>query len=127
MLTSFRYAGFQQRQIQASNDERRFYDRYSIELEMTYVFVLNDREVGRGTGKTINLSSRGLFIESSSPVSVPSASELAQHCQVKVRVNWPVTQGGLPLEFIAEGTIRRCEPPYFAVEVCRHHFRPRLA
>jgi hypothetical protein len=126
MLTSFRYAAFQQRQIQASDEERRFHDRYSIELEMTYTLVLDDREVGRDIGKTTNLSSAGLFIESTSPVSVPSAPDLARRCHVKVHVNWPVAQDGLPLEFIAEGTLRRCEPPYFAVEVCRHHLRPRL-
>jgi len=127
MLTSFRYASFQQPPIQGSNEERRFHDRYSIELEMTYTLVLNGREVGGGAGKTINLSSSGLLIESTSPLSLANASDLDNPWHVKVHVNWPVTQDGLSLEFIADGTVRRCEPPYFAVEVCRYHFRPRLA
>jgi hypothetical protein len=96
-------------------DERRFRQRYAMELRISYVLLRRKSVIARGGGETINLSSSGILCRSS--------SALVDGGEIRMRIPWPVIRDGKPLVLVAEGKILRCEPPYFALGILRYRFR----
>jgi PilZ domain len=71
-----------------------------------------------GTGVTRNLSSGGMFIE--------TTREAEPGSQVKIIVEWPVLlQGAVPLQFIALGQVVRCNESGFGMRILRYEYRTR--
>jgi hypothetical protein len=69
-----------------------------------------------GTGRTINMSSRGLLF-TTDQVLLPGRS-------VEVSVSWPAQLNqSCPLKLVAKGRIVRIEPGMAAVEIQSHEFR----
>jgi hypothetical protein len=72
----------------------------------------------RGTGVTRDLSSGGMFIE--------TTREAEPGSQVKIIAEWPVLlEGTVPLQFIALGHIVRCNALGFGMRILRYDYRTR--
>ena len=99
--------------------ERRASRRFAIEQELLYR-VLDHRAAApeSGTGKTLDISSKGVLFE--------TAQCLRPGKRVEVSVNWPaLLDGGCPLKFVAVGRVVRAEETRAAMHIEQHEFRTR--
>jgi|SRR5450755_4140766 PilZ domain len=99
--------------------ERRATQRFAIEQEVLYK-VLDHRAAvpESGTGKTLDISSRGVNFETTQP--------LRSGKRVEVSINWPAQlEGGCPLKFVAVGRVVRTGEKHAAMHIEQHEFRTR--
>ncbi len=95
--------------------ERRTKNRYPIALNVKY------RTLGRyhrisGLGRTINLSSSGMLVE--------SEQHLAEGARLEVNIEWPSLLDGLiPLQVVALGRVVRSFESGFALSFSQYQFR----
>jgi len=95
--------------------ERRRAARFAIEQEVRYkVFCRSSVEVG--TGKTINISSRGVLFSAERVLSPGERLELA--------MNWPAQlDNHCPLKLVTAGRVIRSQSRLAAMAIERYEFR----
>ncbi len=97
--------------------ERRAAVRFPIEQEVCYKLL--NREV-TGTGKCVNISSRGLLFTTD--------QELEPGERLEVSVNWPAQlDDHLALKLVTTGRVVRSEPGLAAITIERYEFRTQGA
>lgn len=96
--------------------DRRSDRRYQINLEMRYKLIRRKKVLGTGTGRTIDLSSGGILVETDSPLPVGLNLEL--------HVTWPILlHNTAPLQLVASGRIVRGEGNRAGIRMVQHEFR----
>jgi len=97
------------------NDERRSKVRYPLELAARYQSI-DETQTSAGVGRTLNLSSSGLLLESDD--EVPTGARL------KVTIEWPpLLNGTTPLQLVTLGRVVRQGNSNFAVAFEHYQFR----
>ena len=95
--------------------EQRSNQRYPIKLEVEYRIVKKGR-VERGFGRTLNISSSGVFFETKT--AIPSTGP------IEVLLNWPfLLEGTCPLKLVMRGRIVRIDAKGVAIKFKHHEFR----
>ena len=103
------------RLLEISSTEHRSHQRYPIKLDAEYR-VLKKGRVEHGFGRTLNISSGGVFLESKSPLPTSGPIELL--------LNWPfLLEGVCPLKLVMRGRIVRSDGKGVAVKFKHHEFR----
>jgi hypothetical protein len=98
--------------------ERRSRVRYPIKLKVRFRTMGAATEAG--TGETLDLSSRGMFVAAQIP------SRFGVGSRVEITVEWPVLlDGATQLQLVAVGRVARLTQAGFAVSLGRHEFRTR--
>lgn len=96
--------------------EQRSHQRYPIELEVEYRLLTKGRSQNRGSGKTRNISSRGVFFEALE--SAPAGSS------IEIMLTWPfLLEGVCPLRLVMRGRIVRSDVRGIAIQTNYHEFR----
>jgi len=89
--------------------------RYPLVLNVGYRTLRRGQNVS-GVGRTANMSSGGLLVDSPHEIDVGT--------KIEVRLEWPSRLDGvLPLQLVAVGTVARSEDGSFAVTLEKHQFR----
>src|SRR2546427_11175718 len=103
-----------------SDTERRSTNRFPIESELQYKLMGWKGATQTGTGRTLNMSSRGILFTMQSP--------LPRGERVELSVDWPAQlneQCGLKL--VALGKIVRSQAETAAILIERYDFHTRAA
>jgi PilZ domain-containing protein len=100
--------------------ERRQRQRYSIEFDVEFAIVKHGKILGTGSGTTRDVSTGGMYFESSQEPPVPVGSV------IHVVAKWPVRfQRTIPVDWIVDGVIARSDDRGMAVEILKQHFERR--
>jgi hypothetical protein len=103
------------RLLDTSPAEHRSHQRYPIKLEVEYR-VLKKGRVERGFGRTLNISSGGVFFETKS--SVPPNG------QIELLLNWSfLLEVKYPLKLVMRDRIVRTDGKGVAIKFKHHEFR----
>jgi hypothetical protein len=95
--------------------ERRAKSRYPLQLNVSYQTMGMAGQVA-GVGRTVNVSSRGALINSSSTIG--------EGARVRVVFEWPsLLNGTIPLQLIALGTVVRRQNSGLAIAFEGYQFR----
>lgn len=99
--------------------ERRASRRFAIEQDVLYKVLDHRAEAPEsGTGKTLDISSKGVRFE--------TQQRLRAGKRVEVSVNWPAQlEGGCALKFVAVGRVVRAGEAQAAMHIEQHEFRTR--
>ena len=104
-----------ERLLQTNPTENRSHQRYPIKLDAEYRVVKKGR-VEHGFGRTLNISSGGVFVETKS--SLPASGP------IELLLNWPfLLEGVCPLKLVMRGRIVRTDARGVAVKFKHHEFR----
>src|SRR2546423_4367763 len=92
------------------SDDRRGRDRMPIQLDVLYKAFARKTVEHRGTGKTVNVSSRGVLFTTESALRRGSHVELA--------IYWPAQLNGvLPLKLVVLGRVVRAVGSQAAISI----------
>jgi hypothetical protein len=99
--------------------DRRVSHRLPIEREVRYTVIGSKKNARRtGSGRTLNMSSRGVLFTTES--SLPEAA-----C-VELAVSWPAElDDAIPLKLVATGILVRAEEKQAALSIQKYEFRTR--
>ena len=98
--------------------DRRSSRRYPIRLDVVFKLRRGSRFVQRGTGQTLNLSSRGVLFQ--------SESELPLGARIELCIAWPVLLNEeAALNLFVTGQKVRGEGAISAIRIIRYVFRVR--
>src|SRR5713226_1202952 len=102
--------------LETLRPDQRQHPRYPIRLDLQYK-LLNHGPVKRtGSGRTLNISTGGIFFETHDP--------LPEHGQIDLEMNWPFfLDGACPLKLRVQGRIVRTDATGTAVRLTRYEFR----
>lgn len=101
--------------LEITPTEHRSHQRYPIKLEVEYRVVKKGR-VEHGFGRTLNISSGGVFFETKSALPATGPIELL--------LNWPfLLEGVCPLKLVMRGRIVRSDGKGVAIRFKHHEFR----
>jgi hypothetical protein len=102
--------------LETPRSDQRLHRRYAISLDVQYK-LRNKGEVTRfGTGKTFNISSGGIFLQ--------TGDALPAGVEIELLMKWPFfLDGSCPLKLAVHGRIVRSDAAGTAVQVLRHEFR----
>jgi hypothetical protein len=105
------------RTLQAQNDrERRTKRRFQIEQEVKYKMLYGQRIAETGVGRTINISSGGVWFS--------TESMLTSGMPVELSMNWPVLlNDSCPMKLMIYGCVVRSNERGAAVAIERYEFR----
>ena len=96
--------------------DQRLHGRYPITLELQYKLLNKGRVERLGCGKTLNISSGGVFFEADDLLPAGGAIEVA--------MNWPyLLDGVVTLKLVMSGRIVRSDAKTIAIKVRHHEFR----
>ncbi len=96
--------------------DRRLCRRYPIELDLKYKVLEGDAVISRGSGKTCDLSSRGL--------SFRADTSLRAGMLVKLNIDWPfLMQDACPVALVVMGHVVRAQSGAAGVRIMTHEFR----
>jgi|SRR5579864_1434135 len=96
-------------------NERRSKRRFTLQRELRFKVLQNDRIVATGTGRTIDISSAGVAFE---------AGCLKTGAMVELSISWPVLLGDTCLmRLIAFGRVVRADDGSAACTIDRYEFR----
>ena len=96
--------------------EKRSSHRYPLQLEMEYRLLNRGRVERSGSGKTLNISSTGVFFEATEPLPAGSLIELM--------MSWPfLLEGVCPLKLVMRGRVVRNAGTEAAIVTRHHEFR----
>jgi len=96
--------------------ERRTKQRFLIEQEVRYKMLYGQRIAETGTGKTMNISSGGVWFT--------TESMLTTGMPVEVSMNWPVLLNeSCPMKLMIYGCVIRSNEKGAAVAIERYEFR----
>ncbi len=100
----------------ANERERRMKRRFHIEQEVRYKMLYGQRIAETGTGKTLNISSSGVWFT--------TESMLTTGMPVEVSMNWPVLlNDSCPMKLMIYGCVVRSNERGAAVAIERYEFR----
>lgn len=96
--------------------ERRTKKRFQIEQEVRYKMLYGQRIAETGTGKTMNISSGGVFFTTENVLTAGMPVELS--------MNWPVLlHDSCPMKLMIYGCVIRSSNGGAAVAIERYEFR----
>jgi len=96
--------------------DRRSHERYPINLELTYRLLQRGRQEKRGSGRTLNVASGGVLLQTNDALPAGSSVELV--------LNWPfLLEGVCPLKLVMRGRVVRCDGKGVAIQAKHHEFR----
>ena len=96
--------------------DRRNKKRFQIEQEVRYKMLYGQRIAETGTGKTINISSAGVFFTTENVLTAGMPVELS--------MNWPVLlHDSCPMKLMIYGCVIRSGHSGSAVAIERYEFR----
>ena len=96
--------------------DQRQHRRYAISLNVQYKLRNNGEVTRLGTGKTFNISSGGIFLQTGG--ALPTGGE------IELLMKWPFfLDGSCPLKLVVQGRIVRSDANGTAVQALRHEFR----
>jgi hypothetical protein len=98
-------------------DERRSSNRWPIIREVRYRVLSGRQKTKRiGSGKTLNISGKGVLFT--------TESELVEGELVELAVSWPALLNGvLPLKLVAHGLVVRTDDKQAAITIERYEFK----
>jgi hypothetical protein len=100
------------------NNERRSYLRYPVQVGMEYRLKSRGESARVGTGRTVNLSSGGLLVETDIP--------LAEALPIQLSLAWPaLLAGGKRLLLKIRGKTVWVKGKHAAVRILHHDFHVR--
>jgi hypothetical protein len=104
-------------ELQANSDhERRTKRRFRIDQEVRYKMLYGQRIAETGTGRTINISSGGVWFS--------TESMLTSGMPVELSMNWPVLlNDSCPMKLMIYGCVVRSNDKGAAVAIERYEFR----
>ena len=104
--------------IKLRNGERRSGCRYPIHVDLAYTLRRGDKPLKSGTGRTVDLSSRGVLFESES--TLPAGNK------IEISIAWPaLLHNETALNLFVVGQIVRGSGSFTAVRFERYIFRIR--
>ena len=108
---------FEDRTLQAQSDrERRTKRRFQIEQEVKYKMLYGQRIAETGTGRTMNISSGGVWFS--------TESMLTSGMPVELSMSWPVLlNDSCPMKLMIYGCVIRSNERGAAVAIERYEFR----
>jgi hypothetical protein len=96
--------------------ERRMKRRFHIEQEVRYKMLYGQRIAETGTGKTVNISSGGVWFS--------TENMLTSGMPVELSMNWPVLlNDSCPMKLMIYGCVVRSNEKGAAVAIERYEFR----
>ena len=96
--------------------ERRMKRRFQIEQEVRYKMLYGQRIAETGTGKSLNISSSGVWFTTENMLTIGMPVELS--------MNWPVLlNDSCPMKLMIYGCIVRSNEKGAAVAIERYEFR----
>jgi hypothetical protein len=96
--------------------ERRASDRFPMDRDVRFKVVNRKTGEETGVGKTINMSSNGVLIE--------TEQNLLPGRRLELTISWPAQLNNTcPLKLVARGRIVRVENSRAAVEIQQYEFR----
>lgn len=96
--------------------ERRRADRFPIERELRYKVMSKRSGYEAGSGKTVDMSSRG--------ISFTTEHALIPGKRIEMAISWPAQlDNRTALKMIARGRIVRCSQGVAAIEIQQYEFR----
>jgi hypothetical protein len=96
--------------------DRRTTWRYPLQLEVHYRFRKRDRLVGEGSGKTVNISSKGLLLALSGQMC-PRGTAL------ELSIHWPAVRQPSSRQWLnVVGEVLRTDAHGVAVRIARYDF-----
>ena len=96
--------------------ERRSDRRYDINLNVRWKLIRRRRVLDSGTGKTLDVSSGGLLIETD--------RELPSGLNIELSIAWPVLLHNVaPLQLVVAGRVVRTTGQRVGVRMVQHEFR----
>lgn len=99
-----------------SERERRMKRRFHIEQEVRYKMLYGQRIAETGVGKTLNISSSGVWFT--------TENMLTTGMPVEVSMNWPVLlNDSCPMKLMIYGCVVRSNEKGAAVAIERYEFR----
>lgn len=100
----------------SSERERRLKRRFHIEQEVKYKMLYGQRIAETGTGKTLNISSNGVWFT--------TESMLTTGMPVEISMNWPVLlNDSCAMKLMIYGCVVRSNEKGAAVAIERYEFR----
>ena len=107
----------QEKETHTSNErERRGKRRFVIEQEVRYKMLYGQRIAETGTGKTMNISSSGVWFS--------TENMLTTGMPVEISMNWPVLLNETcPMKLMIYGCVVRSNEKGAAVAIERYEFR----
>jgi hypothetical protein len=101
---------------QTGKHERRTKKRFLIEQEVKYKMLYGQRIAETGTGRTLNISSGGVFFTTENVLTAGMPVELS--------MNWPVLlHDSCPMKLMIYGCVIRSSDRGAAVAIERYEFR----
>jgi len=98
------------------NFEQRSHQRYPIALDLEYKLMPQGRAEKLGHGRTVNICSGGVLIETEDPLPADSP--------IEVLIHWPFLLAGVcPLKLVMRGRIVRNDDRGVAIQIVFHEFR----
>jgi len=102
--------------LENPRSDQRVHRRYPISLDVQYKLGDKGQAAKFGTGRTLNISSGGIFFGTSGPLPTGGAIELL--------MRWPLLlDGGCPLKLVVRGKVVRSDASGTAVQALSHEFR----
>lgn len=102
--------------LRSSERERRGKRRFQIEQEVRYKMLYGQRIAETGNGKTVNISSGGIWFS--------TESMLTTGMPVEVSMTWPVLlNDNCPMKLMIYGCVVRSNERGAAVAIERYEFR----
>ena len=102
--------------VAAFRSEQRAHQRYPIIFDLDYKLVRRGRVEHQGSGRTLNIGSGGVLLETEGALPSGHSIELVIH--------WPfLLEGVCPLKLVMRGRIVRSDAKGVAVQAKHHEFR----
>ena len=96
--------------------DQRLHRRYAISLDVQYKLRREGQVTTLGTGKTFNISSGGIYFQTS--------GELPTSGEIELMMKWPFfLNGSCPLKLVVQGKSVRSDAKGTAIQALRHEFR----
>jgi hypothetical protein len=96
--------------------DQRLHQRYPIALKVEYKLLKKGRVASLESGRTLNISSGGIYFEAGDPLPARGRIELS--------MEWPfLLEGVCALKLVMRGRIVRNDAKGVAVEIVQHEFR----
>lgn len=100
----------------AVEPNRRAKRRFQIDLEVKYKMLYGQRIAEKGTGRTLNISSGGIWFT--------TENMLTSGMPVELSMNWPVLlNDSCPMKLMIYGCVVRSNEKSAAVAIERYEFR----
>jgi hypothetical protein len=106
----------QTKEVESIAGDRRGDRRYAIHLDLRWKLIRRRRILETGVGRTLDLSSGGILIE--------TEHQLPVGLNVELSVSWPVMLHNVsPMQLAISGKIVRCVGHRAAIRMTQHEFR----